>query len=201
MQSDVLVVSNLNRSMNQVLNQVDAVASYKKLSPKGALHLHLLAEEMMGLMRSIGGASEGRFWIEDDSGVFKLHLAVVTRMSSQKRAVLTGTASSGKNDAARGLMGRLRDYFDRDADSDVADTSPMLSDGLYEYGGSAGMADMEWSLMRYRDEISLKRQRNEQDAIEAWDELEKSVVTHVADEIKVFIRGDRVEMVIYKRVQ
>jgi hypothetical protein len=42
-------------------------------------------------------------------------------------------------------------------------------------------------------------QQDEQ-AKEAYDELEKSVVTHVADEIKVSISGRDVEMVIYKKM-
>ena len=33
-----------------------------------------------------------------------------------------------------------------------------------------------------------------------WDELEKSVVTHVADDIKVSIRGQQVEMTILKKL-
>ena len=40
----------------------------------------------------------------------------------------------------------------------------------------------------------------DQRAREAWDELEKSVVTHVADEIKVFIRGGQTEMTIIKKL-
>jgi len=37
-------------------------------------------------------------------------------------------------------------------------------------------------------------------AKEAWDELEKSVVTHVADDIRVSIRNGNVEMVILKKM-
>ena len=41
--------------------QAEKVAAYKGLSPKGALHLRLLTEEMMGMMRSITGEKEGKF--------------------------------------------------------------------------------------------------------------------------------------------
>ena len=36
-------------------------------------------------------------------------------------------------------------------------------------------------------------------ARQAWDELEKSVVAHVADDVKVSIRGSVVEMTIFKK--
>ena len=38
-------------------------------------------------------------------------------------------------------------------------------------------------------------------AEEAWDELEKSVIAHVADEVKISIRGYDVEMIVYKKIR
>ena len=60
--------------MEAALAQAEKVAAYKGLTGKNALHLRLLAEEMMGMMRSITGETEGKFWIEDESGEFRLHL-------------------------------------------------------------------------------------------------------------------------------
>ena len=49
--------------MEAALNQAEKVAAYKSLSPKNTLHLRLLTEEMMGMMRSITGETQGKFWI------------------------------------------------------------------------------------------------------------------------------------------
>ena len=38
------------------------------------------------------------------------------------------------------------------------------------------------------------------DAREEWDELEKSVVSHIADNIEVSIRNNDVDLVIVKRI-
>ena len=102
------------------LAQAEKVAAYKELSPKSALHLRLLTEEMMGMMRSITGEPNGFFWIEDEDGVYQLHLQVKTRMNTDRRERLLSASSSGGNESAKGLMGRLRDFFDRGADEDVA---------------------------------------------------------------------------------
>ena len=51
----------------------------------------------------------------------------------------------------------------------------------------------------YREQLQQFAHRDP-NALEAWDELEKSVVANVADNVKVFIRGRFVEMVIYKRM-
>ena len=196
MKSDVIRVSSRGRAIELGLRQAEAVAVYKSLSQKETLQLRLLTEELMGLMRSITGETEGSFWIEDEDGVFQLHLLTHTRMSLQKREQLLSASTSGKNEAARGLMGRLRDLFDRDADSDVAGfTSPLLVSGMFEQS-STPMLDYEWSMVRCREALSSSAAPGRD---EAWDELEKSVVANVADEIKVFIKGDRVEMVIFKR--
>ena len=65
MKTDVIVVSSNGERMEEALAQVEKVAAFKGLSGKNALHLRLLTEEMMGMMRSITGETEGQFWIED----------------------------------------------------------------------------------------------------------------------------------------
>ena len=111
MKTDVIVVSSKGSQIELALNQVDKVAAYKELTQKDALHLRLLAEEMMAMMRSITGETQGKFWIEDQDGVYELHLQAATRMTSTKREKLLSAATSGKNESAKGFMGKLRDFF------------------------------------------------------------------------------------------
>lgn len=200
MKTDVIVVSSKGTEIEAALNQVEKVAAYKGLSAKDALHLRLLTEEMMGMMRSLTGETEGRFWIDDQDKEFRLHLLVTTRMDSGKREQLLSASSSGKNESARGLMGRIRDFFDRGADEDIASfTSPLMLSGTFDHSSTPTL-DWEWSMMRYEDAVSAQVEKNDSQAKEAWDELEKSVVAHVADDIKVSIRGREVEMTIIKKL-
>lgn len=200
MKTDVITVSSKGARMEAALAQVDKVAAYKGLQGKNALHLRLLAEEMMGMMRSITGETEGKFWIEDEDGLYQLHLQVVTRMDSEKRDQLLSASSTGKNESARGLMGRLRDFFDRGADEDIsAFTSPLLLPGMYEHSTTPTL-DWEWSMVRYEDELAARVRQDDSEARKAWDELEKSVVARVADDVKVSIRGRVVEMTLLKKM-
>ena len=200
MKTDVIVVSSRGTGMETALGQAEKVAAYKGLTAKDALHLRLLTEEMMGMMRSLTGETEGNFWIEDEQQEYRLHLQVHTRMDSVKREQLLSAASSGKNESARGLMGRLRDFFDRGTDEDIASlTSSLLLTGMYEESTTPTL-DWEWSMIRYQDALSAQDKQDGSQAQEAWDELEKSVVAHVADDVKVSIRGDVVEMTIVKKM-
>ncbi len=195
MKTDVITVSSKGARMETALAQVDKVAAYKGLTGNNALHLRLLAEEMMGMMRSITGETEGKFWIEDEGDTYRLHLAVNTRMNLDKRDQLLAASTSGKNEAAKGLMGRIRDFFDQSAD---VPTLPMYhAEMAAEYTGAT--LDWEWSMMAYQDELRGRVDSDEK-AREMWDELEKSVVTHVADDVKVSIRGQQAELIIEKKM-
>ncbi|MBR0266422.1 MAG: hypothetical protein IJQ71_03195 [Clostridia bacterium] len=199
MKTDVINVSSRGSRMETALQQADFVAEYKGLSRKNALHLRLLTEEMMGIIRSITGETEGEFWIEDNDDVFQLHLRVNTTMDSEKRERLLSTSTSGKNESARGLMGRLRNFFDVEADADVAASAGPLFSAMYSDSSTGSALDYEWSLLRYQEQLN-SRGENDPIAREAWDELEKSVVAHVADDIKISIRGRTVEMTIVKKM-
>ena len=200
MKTDKISVSSQGARMNAALEQADKVAAYKGLSMKDTLHLRLLTEEMMGLMRSITGEREGIFWIEDEDGEYRLHLQVRTLLNSEEREQLLAVSSSGRNESAKGLMGRIRDFFDWGSDEDLATyTSPLLLPDAFEYTSSPSL-DWEWSMARYENALSTQIEQGDQNVREAWDELEKSVVSHVADEVKVSIRSGTVEMIIYKKL-
>jgi len=200
MRTDTILVSSSGDQMEKAFNEADKVSVYKDLSPKSRLHLRLLTEEMMGMMRSITGENEGSFWIEDQDGKFELHLRVQTQMNTTKREKLLSTSTTGKNESAKGIMGRIRDFFDRGADSDIAAySSPLILPSMMERASSSTL-DWEWSMVQYANELAPHVESKEKDAIEAWDEMEKSVVSHVADDVKVSIHNNIAELIIEKKM-
>ncbi|MER2182960.1 MAG: hypothetical protein ABTA22_05465 [Clostridia bacterium] len=200
MKTDEITVDSRGARMETALAQAEKVAVYKGLARKDALSLRLLTEEMLGLMRALTGESEGVFWIEDEDGEYRLHLRVRTRLNADERAQLLSVSSTGKNESAKGLMGRLRDFFDWGSDADLAAyNGPLLMPEMYETTSSPSL-DWEWSMVRYEDALNSRMAAADPAAKEAWDELEKSVVTHVADDIRVSIRNGNVEMVILKKM-
>ena len=62
------------------------------------------------------------------------------------------------------------------------------------------MLDWEWSLRKYESALYSRVSQNAPGAKEEWDELEKSVVKNVADDVKVYIRSGIVELVILKKL-
>ncbi len=190
MKSDVITVSSRQDRTEEVLSQAERVAAYQRLSPKGALHLRLLAEEMMNMMRAITGEVEGAFWIENRGDRFELHLRADTVVDFYRREQLLSASTSGKNEADRGLMGKLRAFFEPTAGV------PML----YNFDADAFSSGMTWSMSDYRSQLRESVREENAGAADAWDELEKSVVAHIADEVKVSIRFSEVEMTVYKNL-
>ena len=185
--------------MSQALQQAEAVAAYKSLPQKDGLHLRLLAEEMMGMLRALAGEQEADFWIEDEAEAFRLHLKAEMQMNAELREKLLSASTSGKNAAAKGISGKIRDVFSRllEGSGDV---------GVYAAGFSAPHmeampvssaafvaknAPVTWSFNKYKASAAAEE--------EAWDELEKSVLARVADEIEIAIAGGFVEMIVYKK--
>ena len=194
MKTDVIVVSSSGQNMGEALIQAEKVAAYKHLSPKDAIHLRLLAEEMMSMMRSIAGEMEGEYWIEDNDGAYEMHLRVRTLMDEEQREKLISVSTEGKNEATRGLMGKIRSFFD------PSDGTPVFR-GLFMPGTSPSSESMMWSMDDYREQLDQYRKKDQEGTREAWDELEKSVVAHVADDVKVSIKGRTAEMTILKKIR
>ena len=193
MMTDIITINKYANNLKAVLKQVDAVAAYKALSPKQALQLRLLAEETMAMVRAITGNVNGEFWIEDHDGVYELHLKADTLTTEAEREQLISASTTGKNEATRSFMGKVRAFFQPAADYPV-----------FDYGFTEGAPRTygcdEWSMQVYLEQLKPYLAQNEPRAKEAWDELEKSVVAHVADDVKVSILGRTVEMTILKKL-
>ena len=62
--------------------------------------------------------------------------------------------------------------------------------------GTHCVSNYSWSMNTYAASVNKNRSERE----EAQDELEKSIVANIADEVKVNIVGSDVEVVVYKSI-
>ena len=194
MKTDVIKITSEGNNMEAALKEIDRISAYKDLSPKNAMSLRLLTEETMAMMRAITGNVNGEFWVEDQEGVYELHLLVHCLVDDTMRRQLISTSTSGKNEAARGFMGKIRSFFE------PANGVPLFSSG-YTGGMPQMYESYTWSMIDYQDQLRQYCELNETSEQEAWDELEKSVVARIADDVKVSIKGCNVEMtIIWKMV-
>ncbi len=206
MKSDVIRVMNTGEGIETALSAASATALYRGLGHKEALHLRLLAEETLGMMRQITKENEADFWIDSKGREFELHLVAHPAVTGSMRRELLSVSTSGKNEAAKGFTGKLRDIFERALTPETADDSDYYVQGLIlppefcaadpaAFSVSAGV--VTWSMQKYRDSVKAEEEKSEK-AREEWDELEKSIVANIADEIRISVTKDTVGMTVYK---
>lgn len=204
METNKIAVNNRGIGMASAYAELEKFAQYQGLSYKDSLRLRLLAEEMFGMVQGIVGDFGAYFWLEGERKNTSLHLEAYVEMDMDKREELLSVSTSGKNMAARGVMGKLRDLMESYL-LNYEDISKYAADSgvnLFPYDDSGMMytgmdwTSHYWSLDRYRSEV--EEHRSEASAAQAWDELEKSIVGKLADDVLVGIRSDKVELIIKK---
>lgn len=113
---------------------------------------------------------------------------------------MLSVASSGKNESARGIAGKIRELFRQslqDTSEDDAQQLNRMTDVWVGTGMAGAMDSNYWSLQMYRQNVSAKK--NEQK--EEWDELEKSIIAKLTDEVKVWLKSDATEIVAEKLIR
>jgi hypothetical protein len=139
---------------------------------------------------------DGDFWIEFEKGVCKVIASIkFAEFSIEKKEELIKIAKNSKNAAAVGITGKIRSFVEDMLLDDVNIPSYSIYSESMCIATSFG-EDMNypymWTLENYKNNTKKEKE-------EAWDELEKSVIASVADDIVVGVKGKRADIIITKK--
>ena len=195
MRSNICKIENGTRDLDEILQESERVAEYNGLSHKETLQLRLLCEEIDGMLPNIIDDFDGELWIDFEGGVCKVNVSIkIPELNTEKKEALIGIANNKKNSAAVGIVGKIRDAIENFfLEEEWKDAWALGSVGFG--GGCSEGVDYSylWRLEEYR--MSVKKEEQ----TEAWDELEKSVIASVADDVIVGVKGKCAEVVIIKK--
>ena len=202
MKTEIVSIFSSGDGRNEALELAERTGAYCGLDNKSVLRLRLLSEELIELIRSLSEDLRGDFWLETKDKNVEIHLKTEIPMDLQTRNELLAVSSSGKNSAAKGLIGKIREMIAIKTLTDDPDSKYMEQQalGLLSLGyqmGTYGAGTYSWSMNTYISQID-KADFNIDETKEAKDELEKSIVANLADEVKVNIVNSDVEATIYK---
>ena len=187
MKSDVCKLLTKATDLKSVLKETVKSAAYRDLDSRETSRLRLLAEELVEMLPELLQFSEGEFWVESEGKNFELHVTLHPNqtLTAEHREKLLDVSTSKQNAAAVGIMAKIRliDYEKRAG----------MSESFYVPGTPSviSMADPLWSLSAYRE--GAKKVQGE-----TWDELEKSIVANLADDVVVALQGKQVDIVVKK---
>ena len=196
MKTEKTVVTSSGKGIEKALSITEKLGIDSGLESRPVLHLRLIAEELFGMLHGIAKETVSDYWIEYDGKNFEFHIKSDVKMTEEMRNQFLNASSSGKNAAATGFTGKIR-VFIADALLSVKEIAPYAKMSTASaYPGDTGSV---WTMSDYKNEImkNLHKDENEE-ADKAWDELEKSVIAKLADDIKVHIIGKNVEIIVYK---
>ena len=197
MKSNVCKIENGTRDLEAILEESQRVAAYNGLTHKQTLQLRLLCEELDGMLPNIIDDFDGDFWIEFEEGVCKVNASVTFKtFTAEKKEALIDVAKNKTNAAAVGIVGKIRSAIENVfLDEASAQLGAISSPSLHFGTGYSEGVDFSyiWSLEQYRATVKKEEQA------EAWDELEKSVIASVADDVIVGVKGKQANITVVKK--
>ena len=197
MKSNVCKIENGIKDLTAIFKECEKVAVYNKLNHKQSLQLRLICEEIDGMLPNIIDDFEGDIWFEFENGVCKVNVSIqISGFDISKKEELIGLAKNGKNAAAVGIVGKIRSAIENVLLDEVAMSALTAMPDTSHLPPEVEMAmsfDHVWSLENYKSTVRKDEQA------EAWDELEKSVIASVADDVIVGVKGKRADIVIIKK--
>ena len=205
MKSNICKLNKDLTCLEAVLIEVEKATAYNNLEDKKSLRLRLLAEELCGMLPGLVENFNGEFWAENDGDNYELHVELKAEdMTVELRDELVSVSKSGKNAAAKGIMGKIRAIAETMLLVASDPSLPVPAGKFYDFNGfnmGFGFVDptlatkngyiYSWSLFNYK--TAVKGNENE-----ALAELERSIVAKLADDIIVGVIGNHVEIVFKK---
>lgn len=195
MKSNVCELTKNKNCLNKILNETEKVLQYNELPKQESLKLRLLAEEMVNLVSELIESFEGEFWVENKGSKYRLYASLkVDGMSKSLKDDLLKLATNKKNRLAKGITGKILSAFENIVLNISENGVYIPSDVNYvHYEDVSDGYAYAWSLNEYKEDVKNS------DGKEEWDELEKSIIAKLADDVLVGVRKDKVEILIIKK--
>ncbi|MCR5627621.1 MAG: hypothetical protein K6F99_09895 [Lachnospiraceae bacterium] len=211
MKTDELSIEDLSVDTDKVLQEAEAFCKYNKFSEKDTRRIRLITEEALGLLRALTKTHTGVMYFEKKKNICKVHISVLADVNIENREQFLSVSKSGKNTASKGLLGKIREIIELSfMNTGDEELDKALQGGVcsvpyvpIDLAGSASAAQMDavnyWSLTKYNEELEKKKDKDSESK-EAWDELEKSVLNNIADDVNIGITKGRVVIEIIKNI-
>ena len=199
MKTEKLWINGMIRRNSDVNEILEEFAAQCGIRGKAAQHLRLLTEETLGMANQMLKHFDGEIWLESTASGFEIILEADVRENEE------GKHAPGASPA--GFMAKIAEmmncsYMFESTEEMPEDLAEMLPDYM-SYGSRKG-TDMpawagRWSLSAYRQNL-LEQRKRKRSADLNLDELEKSIVAQLAQEVTIGIHGNRLRLVITKEI-
>ena len=209
--SQIFLASN-EEALEKAFLKVDKCSEELKLKNKDALRVKLLLEETIGMFEEMTDAFTALMWVEKYKNQCAIKLIGNAKIDADTKMELLSVSSTGTNTMAKGFMGKIKDIIETGILNYEAvmklnqqyNGIPVNYAGLGVYSAlgiatnPAAFSGMMWSMQDYKHSLE-EGKASDEGMLGAWDELEKSIVASVADDVIVGVDRNKVQItMIYK---
>lgn len=194
MRSNTCKIEKGFKDLGLILKECEKVAVYNELSNKQSLQLRLICEDIDGMLPKIIDDFEGAFWIDFENGECKVNISIqFAKFTSAKKKELLNLAKDKKNASVNGFFSKIgaaiEEFF---LDEENAKAMGMMADCRHDLAMEQHIDySYYWTLGQYKTTATKKK-------VEEWDELEKSVILSIADDVIVGVKGTQADITIIK---
>ena len=173
MQSEHIRITDLKQQYDRLTDILEDYLFRAGIEGKNAMRFSLIAEEAVRLARSIVEEGESvEMWFEGDNRASCIFVQTTGKLDPDQEEEFISASSKGANEVKGTFFDEIKKRF----------TRPKKA---------------TWSLAEYEEKLSAQRAKDPLSQ-EAWEDLERSVLAKLADEITVSVEDDEALMMIKK---
>jgi len=167
-----------------ILLAMEKIGEFAGLSESEVTKLRLLTEELLSLTIRLFENITYEFYAERNGQQFTLNLIVDTEVNIEQKDKMLSLSSEGKNVAIKGVLGKISGIFE-DIVMNINNGNTYPEPSFTGYGSKK----IYFSLKDYQAQISENQRSME------WDGLEKSIIAHLADDVVIGVKSNKVEVI------
>ncbi len=191
----VKTFQNNDELMENILSSSEDYAVEKKLHEKDARRLRLMSEETVEMLKMMGNSMPGKYSIDGDEEGCVLRFVFDTSSADG----VNGNAPAQSTKGVSGKIGYLlRCSYEKlghpESIDDVIGVREAEAEDLAEIGAASDESAYIWSLDAYH---FSSFDRFEEDDLENWVEISRSIIANLVDEVRILVFRDRKEASIH----
>ena len=200
MKTGTIHVNNRGEGIAEALTEVEFAANRSGMGDRAARRLRLIAEEMLEMVHNITGEFEADFSAAIDDARCELKLWADTTKFFGRDASIKNESEAWHTQGVSGkLRGMMQGGFSnlQENEEELAQIGIRRADAgiLKELGRSGSEEAYVWTLESYGlsafDAMTM-------DNDESWAELGRSIIASLADDIRVYVFKDSIELTVLK---
>ena len=195
-QSKKCSVDGSDKTLAAAITEVERYTSAENLEKGTKLRIRLLSEELLSLVSGLPRMKEGSFYIEREGTDYAICFDADAKISKETREKLVSVSSTNVNDAYIGLSGVFTHAIDSMMAMSINDQKGISKSSMDTMEQSIGKAenDYRWSYNIYKEKENENLASFDNEDIINEDEIGKSVLTSLSDDIRISVRTKHVNI-------